>query len=65
MTKTAQLVSNIACENATNTYNKLLVEWYGLECITNILDRSEYIENILHMDLLKSGIECPKNKCNA
>ena len=67
MPKDAQLVTKLQCENAGYTYNNLLSKYYSVFCLPQ--DDAElafkYIENIIHIDLLKSGINCPKTHCNA
>lgn len=68
MLKVAQLVTKLQCENAQYTYNNLLNKNYGVFCLTQENDAElefRYIENIIHIDLLKSGINCPKTHCDA
>lgn len=68
MPKAAQLVTKLQCENAQYTYDKLLIKDYGVYCLTqedNTEREFKYIENIIHIDLLKSGINCPKTHCDA
>ena len=67
MQKDAQLVNNLQCLNADYTYEKLLEKDYGVTCFKkeNAYELEfRYIENLLYIDLLKSGESCPKTICN-
>ena len=56
-------VNKLSCKNARITYDQMLFDLYGVRCF-DTLDRNKYIENILYIDLIKSGYTCPqKSKC--
>ncbi len=61
--KDAQLVSNLSCQNAEKTFDKMLFSLYGIRCHDNY-DRNKYIENLLYIDLIKSEHDCSEQcKC--
>ena len=56
-------MSKLACSNSKQTFSKMMFKLYGVRCFDKY-DEFEYLENILHMDLIKSGYTCPQiSKC--
>ena len=58
-----QTENKLSCKNAKMSLDKMMFDLYGVRCY-DTLDKTKYIENILYIDLLKSGYDCPqKSKC--
>lgn len=53
-----QDVDSIICENAEKTYNDMVIRNYGISTCKEDMTESEYRENILTIDLARSGYTC-------
>lgn len=51
-------VSNLLCSNAEKTYNDIAIKYYGLSSCREDMSEIDYRENLLMIDLYKSGYSC-------
>lgn len=56
-------VNKLVCENAEKSYADMTQRHYGLASCCDDMSENDYKENILMIDLVKSGYSCEPINC--